>query len=169
MIMIGVASSGKSTLIKQIAENQQEYCVVSADSFWIRPNGTYDFNFKLLGEAHKWCKDRFDEAISDELGFYVVFVDNTNLTIGECSYYIAGAINAGYQVLLIDMKTDLDAKALSARNIHNVPEATIQKMLNKKELAQSIADKYIQNSGIDKNKIVVTDNLQIKKILGISE
>src|SRR3990167_9404201 len=122
VILSGVSGSGKSTLIQKMTDkNHTGYAVVSADDYWIRGDGQYDFNFRLLGNAHAWCKVNFDCVINDEWGYHVVFVDNTNLTLEECRYYIAGGLAAGYDVLIVDMITDLTAEQLAERNVHSVP------------------------------------------------
>lgn len=158
VILSGPSGSGKSTLTKKICENECEYCVVSADYFWYRPNGVYDWNYKLIGEAHAWCKSEFDSVLNHYLGYHTIFVDNTNLTLEECKYYIAGGLSAGYNVLIVDM-VDVDAEELAKRNIHSVPIATIKKMIAKKESGQSIVDRFLNR--IENVRLSATDSVRV--------
>lgn len=147
IVVRGIPSSGKSTLVDKILREsyKDEYIynvsIHSTDYFWMRPDGTYDFNPKLLGQAHDW---NFQECcLAIEHGFPVVIVDNTNTMYKEFSRYVEYAINNGYDVEIKEPETTwkFDVEECFKRNTHNVPKEAIQRMLDRWESTESCLEK----------------------------
>jgi predicted kinase len=111
----GIPGSGKSTLA-------QTLCPVhySADMFF-EENGYYEFKAHLLPDAHKWCKEKVEEAmVRDE---DIIGVANTFTTEWEMEAYFELAEDYGYRITTIVVEN----RHLSS-SIHNVPEDIIEKM-----------------------------------------
>lgn len=136
IIMCGLPGSGKSFLAKEL---QQEFfrstsdkvAIVSADNYWLRPDGLYDWNAKYIGRAHAWCQEKFKWFLQDE--YDLVIVDNTNLSAQERKPYILLAEQYGYSHEVKEPETEWRYNALecSKRNTHGVPLATLDRMLAK--------------------------------------
>lgn len=101
IILRGISGSGKSTWVKNNAANAT---VVSADNFFVQPDGSYVFDETKLQEAHRTCYAEFLAALErkDDL----VVVDNTNVTAWEMSPYIALAEVKGYTVEILTLHVD---------------------------------------------------------------
>ncbi len=136
IICVGIAGSGKSTMAKAIHEehfrtHNDMSAIVSADNYWIRPDGLYDWNPKHIGLAHKWCQQKFEWYLQEE--YNLVIVDNTNLSKAERKPYEDIAAKYGYVVEVREPETEWRYNALecSKRNTHGVPLVTLDKMLAK--------------------------------------
>jgi predicted kinase len=116
-IMRGVSGSGKSTYAKTIPNAT----IVSADDFFLTPEGKTDYNHEKIQEAHEYCFREFMEAI--RRGDETVVVDNTNIQAWEISpYYLAGKAY-GYEVEILNLMTDAETSA--SRTVHAVPKEHI--------------------------------------------
>jgi tRNA uridine 5-carbamoylmethylation protein Kti12 len=128
-ILRGVSGSGKSThgfkLALEANQKGLTSAILSADDFFVlRGNGKYDFDPKLLGEAHKACFLGFVSAINREVD--CVIVDNTNTTAVEIAGYERYATAMGYNVQIVTIACD---PAIAAkRNTHGVPEKGVRAM-----------------------------------------
>lgn len=152
LILRGVSGAGKSTYAKKLqkrfwsfyesktshrfrhAASWVDYpAIASADNYFLRPDGKYDFNGKFLADAHAWC---FSEAKRFMFsGVRVIILDNTNTRKWEYEKYIELAKQSGYIVKeRIIGNTDEDSLKLYAnRNQHGVPEESIKKMASRFE------------------------------------
>jgi hypothetical protein len=101
------------------------------DNYWLRPDGTYDFNPKLIGDAHDWC---FGEVRGSLRLGYCAAVSNTFTTWREMERYVKLCKENGYELEVITMTNDYG-------NIHNVPEATLEKMRARFEPHEAIMAK----------------------------
>lgn len=142
VILKGCSGSGKSFLAKQLQRQNPSFVILSTDNYWIRPDGVYDFNFRLLSQAHQWNYQCFLDCIN--LGSDVI-IDNTNVTFKEVRpYYEAASLsNYDYQIELVEPDTTwkFDVEQLFLRNSHAVPKETIQRMLEKWETTEEILAK----------------------------
>lgn len=147
VVLRGAAGSGKSTYARRLRDKccgilGKSVCICSADYYFIRSDGEYDFNPKLLGNAHNQCLEEamlamgLDDSCSDNWYQYdVVIIDNTNTTKKEYKKYIEAANEAGYKVKeIIVGSTDISmAEEYFKRNVHGCPLDTIQRMLSRFE------------------------------------
>lgn len=141
-ILSGISGSGKSTLTKNLVQQiTEEYQICSADNYWVRPDGIYDFNFKLLYNAHKYCQDICENAMNKRIKY--IIIDNTNLQFKELVPYLKLAKKYGYEVEIREADTPwrYDAEELAKRNTHGVPLETIQKMLGRRETVEELTRK----------------------------
>lgn len=136
VIMRGVPGSGKSYLAKQIVAktigtsfvNYKTHICSTDDYFMV--NGVYIYEKQRLSEAHEWNQNRVRAAL--EQGLSPVIVDNTNVEIWEMEPYLREGVKNGYFIEIMEPNTPWAKKfnQLLKRNDHNVPAATIRRMLN---------------------------------------
>ena len=137
VILRGVSGSGKSTRAKEIkkeAAAKHEVCYVcSADDYFMR-DGKYEFDAKLLSQAHAWCKGKA-EAVMYLAAADVVVVDNTNTQHWEYKPYIEMAQEHGYEVEVIKVGQldESNLKAYANRNRHGVSLDVIRKQAKRFE------------------------------------
>lgn len=131
VLVRGLPGSGKSTLADDLCDkimygydssrNWAEHW--ESDNYWVRPDGTYDFNARLLREAHEWCQSEVEEYIvdglSDNLKHYTV-VSNTFTTLKEIQPYLSMLKNVR-DIRVIHCTQNYGS-------IHDVPVHTIHKM-----------------------------------------
>lgn len=124
LLIIGIPGSGKSTLAKKIKSENPDFAdanIWEADMFFIDINGKYNWNPKYIKIAHAWCQSQVEGDMN--LGKNII-VSNTSLTPYERRPYFELAYNYGYEV---------EVKVCDGgfKNIHNVPEETIERMKKK--------------------------------------
>ncbi len=148
VIMRGVSGSGKSTYAKKLQAMVWKFsqpprktsfmwmnlcAIISADNYFIHPDGEYHFNGRLLGAAHAWC---FSEAKRlMEIGVQVLILDNTNTQRWEYEKYIEAAKLFNYKVKerIIGQFDEESLKLYASRNAHGVPQEAIDKMAKRFE------------------------------------
>ena len=136
IILAGCSGSGKTTLARKIREeyfrtHNDMVAICSADEYWIRPDGIYDWNPKYIKNAHQWCRSKCDMFMS--MDYDLVIVDNTNLTEAERKPYIDMATKYNYSVEIQEPQTEwrYNAEECAKRNIHGVPLETCKNMIAK--------------------------------------
>ena len=111
ILIRGIPGSGKSTLAKTIPHDSH----FEADMFFMI-NGEYVFDNTKIKEAHEWCQEQTRNALNRN---EIVIVSNTFVKKWEMESYL---------------KMCPDAKIIIAngkyKNIHNVPDAVIERMVN---------------------------------------
>lgn len=133
ILIRGLPGSGKSTTAKTLAGNLGQ--VFSTDDFFcLNDEREYRFDGNKLHQAHKWNQRRSLDAM--KAGIPIVVIDNTNTTIRELRSYLQHielARQLGYSVSIVEPETSwrFDIKDLVELNSHGVPEAAIQRMLNR--------------------------------------
>jgi len=128
-IMRGPSGCGKSTYAASIINsNPTTTVIVSADRFFVDPDGDYMFDPAKLGKAHSWCLGLFLDAIHNNVE--TIVVDNTNVNTWEFQNYITIAANNGYDVIVHEWqpKTIEDVRICAFRNRHAVPAAVVYVM-----------------------------------------
>lgn len=126
-IMRGLPGSGKTTLARALASNVlgRYKVIVSADDYFVTPDGEYHFDPAKLGAAHGQCQQRAKGACMDGV---VVVVDNTNTTRWEMEPYLVLARQYGYNVQVVTVETTLSSEDLAARSTHGITAERIQQM-----------------------------------------
>jgi tRNA uridine 5-carbamoylmethylation protein Kti12 len=117
----GCPGAGKSTLAKKLMNNNSAH--YEADMFWKLFDGTYRFDFKKLTYAHQWCLSNVAAEFESQ-DVAKVIVSNTFTTTSEIMPYITLAEVYKVPVKIINVRTQF-------KSVHDVPEATIEKMKNR--------------------------------------
>jgi predicted kinase len=124
-ILRGIPGSGKSSLIPK--EDGKSRIVVSADNYFIQPDGTYLFDATKLAEAHNGCLREYVAVVTNPDGHPdELVVDNTNISIEEVGRYYALGLAYGHQVRVVTLLCDPEVAA--ERNVHGVQYPTCHRM-----------------------------------------
>ncbi len=139
-ILRGVPGCGKSTYVKELKiewiecpppdVETRDFAVVSADNFFVGPDGVYRFDPKMLGRAHAQCLQNFTWFITAKEGMGIddllLVVDNTNTSVREMSTYVdlCKAYGIPFEIVTIDTPPDIAAH----RNTHGVPVEKVHQM-----------------------------------------
>lgn len=118
----GLPGSGKSSLALTLGGD----CTFAADDFFVI-EGRYEFNGKLLPQAHADCQARTEAAM--ERKARSISVANTFVERWELVPYQALAALYGYRVVIMSLFDGgcTDAE-LASRNVHGVPLGAIRSM-----------------------------------------
>jgi len=137
IILRGLPGSGKSTYAKELANKLWEgglACkICSADYYFERPDGVYDFNPRLLKNAHNFCEQQVKESM--QTNYSIIIIDNTNTRKWEYQKYIDMANKHGYNIeeKIIGGFSEEKIKEYAGRNIHGVPYEKIKEMAERFE------------------------------------
>lgn len=168
LLMHGVSGSGKSSLAKKLIreyiKTEEEdpafelnwndgdiipyHVVLSTDDIVSCPfgNPSYLWSPHYIGLAHTLNKEKCCEAMRRQIP--LIIIDNTNLTWKEIKPYAELALQANYDVEIVEPSTDWrnDAKTCFQQSTHGVPMETIEKMIKKKESVESLRQKLAELS-----------------------
>lgn len=138
----GLPGSSKTTLANKLASQNNGVCV-SADDFFTKEDGVYDFNFNLIKAAHQYSVGQTFFYLSRGKN---VYVHNTFTQKWEMGLYIELAYLNKYKWNIIEpsVKWKFDVDELVRKNTHGVPKSTIEKMLARWEKTPEII-KYFEN------------------------
>lgn len=114
-IVRGLSGSGKTTLARKLAPHAN----FAADDFFEKPDGSYDFDPKLLSVAHLECQRRVAEHMA--AGVSPIAVHNTFAESWEAEPYWLLAYCHGYTVHVVECQGDFES-------VHDVPPEKIQAM-----------------------------------------
>ena len=120
-ILRGVPGCGKSTLANVLTNNETTGIICEADRYFIGTDEVYRFDLGKIGQAHQWCRERCESAMS--AGASTVVVSNTNTTPKEFADYEKMADIHGYRVTHIVVENRHHSV-----NAHGVPEETLMRM-----------------------------------------
>ena len=123
IILRGPSGAGKSTYAKQ---HYPHASVVSADHYFM-VGDEYRFNPAQLSRAHAVCLRNFVDNLQS--GQDITIVDNTNCTVAEVAPYAALALAYGHTLKIVTF--DGDWRIAARRNVHGVPEATVESQANR--------------------------------------
>ena len=131
ILLRGLPGSGKSTFANYMFSNN----IFEADQyfydFYDEKGLNYNFDASKLHLAHKWCQQRVEHAMEDNLesnGMYFseIVVSNTSTTEKELEPYLELAKKYDYQVVSLIVEN-----RHSGVSKHNVPAETMEKMKNR--------------------------------------
>lgn len=121
ILLRGLPGSGKSTLADVIGGVR-----ISADMYFVDwQSGKYNFNPALLKNAHQWCLDTCEFAMTKTMNEKIC-VANTFTQEWEMENYYKLAEKHGYQIHSIIVENRHGGK-----NIHNVPDEKVEQMKNR--------------------------------------
>lgn len=128
ILIRGLPGAGKSEMSRLF-----DGPVFAADDyFYERGEGRYDFDPRLLPQAHQQCQERTLLALSD--GGCTVIVTNTFSQRWELEPYLKMAEDGSHGVWVIDLfDGGLTNSQLAARGLHGVPVEGIAAMRSRWE------------------------------------
>lgn len=163
ILMRGIPGAGKSTKAKELLG---EGIIHSADAV-LEAKGDYNQIFATMKEtknygqlfgAHMSCNRSAKKSMRE--GVSPVIVDNTNIKKADMKSYVKAALELGFDdsnIQFVDVGTaGLSAAELAARNVHNVPVETIEKMIASHKGQGEISIKTVMEV---KDKVKETDVL----------
>lgn len=151
LILSGVSGSGKSTVAANVARalhaDNKDCHILSADNYFIRPDGVYSWYARELHNAHQWCYDKFRFLVEDYTNnkwlIGTVVLDNTNLRFDEFKNYVELALKNNWEVEIVRIECGLTPEELAGRNRHNVPLETIKRQLARLETNEELQTKLV--------------------------
>lgn len=127
ILVRGISGCGKTTFAELMSEKYDhpvDYPVLSADDYFFDKDGNYNWSGPELPKAHAWCLDQTEQSMIE--GEEKIFVANTLAPERELVPYYDMAKRYGYRVFSIVVENRHEGE-----NVHNVPEASIQKQKNR--------------------------------------
>lgn len=118
----GLPGSGKSTLSAQLCD-----VTLSADDYFIQPNGSYKFDPTGIRNAHRQCQSNTTAAM--RLGIPKIGVANTFTKEWEMEEYFKLAEKYGYQISTVVVEN-----RHGSSNSHGVPTEAVQQMKERFEV-----------------------------------
>jgi len=129
-IVRGLPGSGKSTFAKKLVGH--DFLVCEADKYFTDVEGNYNFDITKIKDAHKWCHDRVENYMKDNLVnnqfYYEIAVSNTFTQEWEMKPYYLLAEKYGYKVFCVIVEN-----RHGGTNLHDVPEDKLEIMRNRFE------------------------------------
>ena len=119
ILVRGIPGSGKSTFAKLLGR-----AICSADDYHIDLNGNYNWKKENLNASHEWCKRKCERFM--KIGVERIIIDNTLSSEWEINPYMNMAKKYGYRVFSVIIEN-----RHGGISIHNVPENTLEKMINR--------------------------------------
>ena len=128
ILLRGLHGSGKTTLGEVIMyKPNNDLKPLSADDYFIGPDGTYNFKPEKLKEAHNDCQQRCSTLMSN--GVVKIVVSNTFTQEWEMEPYFDMAERYGYRVHVAIVEN-----RHGNVNIHGVPDEKLEVMKNRFEI-----------------------------------
>ena len=115
IILRGVSGSGKTTFASMLARHNSGAVVVTADDYFTKSNGHYEFEASMLGAAHFQCYNRFNDALYNP-AVNTVIVANTNTSPRDFKNYVDAAEAYGATVTYLVLEN-----RHGNNDVHDVP------------------------------------------------
>ncbi len=126
-IVRGLPGSGKSTFAKELVGSDNLVC--EADKYFInKTTGEYEWDATKIKNAHEWCRSQVETFMKDKTSKFAV--SNTFTQEWEMKSYFDLARKYGYTVFTVIVENRHGGK-----NVHNVPDETLDKMRNRFEIS----------------------------------
>lgn len=132
----GESGCGKSTLANILEKRLNSAIVIEADNYWYDKGGNYNFDIKLIKDAHQWAINEAQEAYRKGM---LPIIANTSTRTWEMEQYIT-AIDPG-----LTLSDAIFVRAEGGTgNIHGVPNDIVSKQIERYEDVQheSIVNAY---------------------------
>lgn len=113
IILRGISGSGKSTWA---AQQHPHATVASADHYFTKADGSYEFDVAQLQAAHDFSFNTFLHAAIRKDP--VIIIDNTNIEAWEITPYSTTARALGYKVELITFACDPEVAIARKQLVH---------------------------------------------------
>lgn len=121
ILIRGLPGSGKTTMAKRMMTPSTRH--YEADMYFEKHDGSYQFDPKKIKQAHEWCQRKTRAAL--EAGLDVI-VSNTFTQRWEMESYVKMAQELSAKLEVITARGEW-------KNIHDVPDAAIQRMRDRWE------------------------------------
>ena len=138
----GIPGSGKTTWAKGVSAIRSGSVVVSADMYFCKETGNYDFDGEQLHRAHRWCFDTVKAMLQDGVEVYVT---NTFVKYNQISDYFKFAVDNGFGITLISMNNDFGS-------VHNVPDESMVRFRNSYQSHDQIVTIFNENFKYESNR-----------------
>jgi len=123
IILCGIPGSGKTHYANHVRSFHPDTTrIVSADHFHIQPDGSYQFDFRNLREAHNQCLRNYMAALLEPEVTHII-VDNNNTSNWERASYVAQAQLMGVPVE--HHMIHCEPEVAVVRQTHNVPARVV--------------------------------------------
>lgn len=130
IILRGLPGSGKSTLAHELLNGYTAMTshLCSADHYFTRDTGEYNFNAKELPLAHLQCRYNCEVAMIKKTG--LIIIDNPNHLVKYMKPYMRMAQYYKYDVEIIKVNTAWSNNPVECHDkcTHDVPLNTIKRM-----------------------------------------
>ena len=141
----GIPGSGKSNRAHWLTRDMPGAVICSADDYFTAPGGTYFYLPECVGLAHAICLLKYVRALENPTVPLIV-VDNTNITAVEIAPYYALAEAYGAEAEIVTV--DCNPIVAYSRNIHGVPQETIESMAQAIPVAETLFPESWKHSHI---------------------
>lgn len=133
-IVRGLPGSGKTTLAKGMASvvGSHPAVVLSADMYFHKNTGKYDFDREKLYRAHNWCYETTGIMLQDGVEVYAA---NTFVSYDQISDYFGYAVEHDFGITLITANNDFGS-------VHDVPEESMTRFRSRIQTHDHIVDRF---------------------------
>lgn len=127
IVLSGLPGCGKTTWARALVAARGSGLIVSADDYFVGPDGQYRYIASDVLRAHNACFRRFCVALQQRVPLIVV--DNTNTTVKEIERYLNEALASGYASRVV--RINADPAVCFERQIHDVPPEHFKKVVQR--------------------------------------